>query len=77
MAGQLRPRRKLAREDLAAKLSGAPLVLEGSAALLKTAPDPADLEHRLDAAGFAGDAYDRRLRAVALARALAMAMARP
>ena len=61
----------------ASTLSGAPLVLEGSAALLKTAPDPAHLEHRLDAAGFAGDAYDRRLRAVALARALAMAMARP
>ena len=55
--------------------SGAPLVLEGSAALIKAVPDLAHLEQRLGAAGFAGDAYDRRLRAVALARALAMAAA--
>jgi aerobic carbon-monoxide dehydrogenase medium subunit len=54
-------------------LSGAPLVLEGSAALMQAGPDPARLEQRLDAAGFTGDAYARRLRAVALARALAMA----
>jgi aerobic carbon-monoxide dehydrogenase medium subunit len=57
----------------ASTLSGAPLVLDGTAALLNRVPEIAGLEHRLDGAGFAGDAYDRRLRAVALARALAMA----
>jgi aerobic carbon-monoxide dehydrogenase medium subunit len=52
--------------------SGAPLQLAASAELFEAMPDVADLERRLEMAGFAGDAYDRRLRAVALARALAM-----
>jgi len=57
----------------ASTLSGAPLVLEANAGLFEAKPDVALLEQRLAAADFAGDAYDKRLRAVALARALAMA----
>jgi carbon-monoxide dehydrogenase medium subunit len=50
--------------------AGAPLVLESRAR-----PHPADLERRLAAAGFAGDAIELRLAAAALARALAAAEA--
>jgi aerobic carbon-monoxide dehydrogenase medium subunit len=53
--------------------SGAPLRLDASADLFEAVPDHAELERRLAAAGFRGDAYERRLRAVTLARALAMA----
>ena len=38
-------------------------------------PDAADIERRLVAAGLTGDAYDLRLRAVAVRRALVEAMA--
>jgi len=52
---------------------GAPLSLQTSADLFAAVPDAAEFDRRLQTAGFAGDPYDRRLRAVALARALAMA----
>jgi len=52
---------------------GAPLSLQASADLFAAVPDAAEFDRRLQTAGFAGDPYDRRLRAVALARALAMA----
>jgi aerobic carbon-monoxide dehydrogenase medium subunit len=53
--------------------SGAPLQLAASAELFEGVPDAGELERRLATAGLAGDAYERRLRAVALARALATA----
>jgi carbon-monoxide dehydrogenase medium subunit len=59
---------------LAASTSaGPPIVIEALDLSHGALPDAADIERRLVAAGLAGDAYDVRLRAVAVRRALAEA----
>ena len=56
--------------------AGGPLLIEANQAPLAAGGTLSELQQRLTAAGFAGDAYETRLRAVALARALkAMAAA--
>jgi aerobic carbon-monoxide dehydrogenase medium subunit len=61
---------------VASTVAGAPIVLEANCDRLATAPTVAELGERLQAAGFVGDAYETRLRAVALRRAW-QAMAAP
>jgi carbon-monoxide dehydrogenase medium subunit len=68
------PDRRLTR--LAASTSAAPpIVIEIADPGRGAPPDAADIEQRLVAAGLAGDAYDVKLRAVAVRRALADARA--
>jgi aerobic carbon-monoxide dehydrogenase medium subunit len=55
-------------------LAGAPLLLETQCRTSETVPEMAQLEDELRHAGFSGDAYETRLRAVVLRRA-AIAMA--
>jgi aerobic carbon-monoxide dehydrogenase medium subunit len=50
--------------------AGGPLLIEASQAPLATGGTLAELQQRLTAAGFSGDAYETRLHAVALQRAL-------
>jgi len=50
--------------------AGGPLLIEASQAPLAAGDTLAELQQRLTAAGFSGDAYETRLRAVALQRAL-------
>lgn len=59
------------RRLVASTLAGAPLSLEVTGADSTAVPEIADLQQRLSEAGFAGDAYETRLRAVVLQRALA------
>jgi aerobic carbon-monoxide dehydrogenase medium subunit len=55
---------------VASTLAGAPLVLEASQALLAAISELAPLARCLTEAGFSGDAYETRLRAVVLQRAV-------
>ena len=59
------------RRLVASTLAGAPLSLAVTGADSTAVPEIADLQQRLSEAGFAGDAYETRLRAVVLQRALA------
>jgi carbon-monoxide dehydrogenase medium subunit len=58
------------RRLVASTLAGAPLALEVTGPDSAAVPEIADLQQRLSEAGFAGDAYETRLRAVVLQRAL-------
>jgi carbon-monoxide dehydrogenase medium subunit len=58
------------RRLVASTLAGAPLSLEVTGPDSAAVPEIADFERRLSEAGFAGDAYETRLRAVVLQRAL-------
>jgi aerobic carbon-monoxide dehydrogenase medium subunit len=68
----LDPDRGIARLA-ASTATGAPIVIEAPDLDRSAPPDAADIERRLVAAGLTGDAYDLRLRAVAVRRALAEA----
>ena len=59
----------------ASTATGAPIVIEAPDLDRSAPPDAADIERRLVAAGLTGDAYDLRLRAVAVRRALVEAVA--
>jgi carbon-monoxide dehydrogenase medium subunit len=61
---------------VASAVAGAPIVLEANRDRLAAAPSLAELDARLRQAGFLGDGYETRLRAVALRRAW-QAMAAP
>jgi carbon-monoxide dehydrogenase medium subunit len=58
----------------ASTATGAPIVIEAPDLDPSAPPDAADIERRLVAAGLTGDAYDLRLRAVSVRRALGEAM---
>jgi len=63
------PDRGLSR-IVASTPAGAPIVVAADAATIAAPPEIAALERRLSEAKFSGDAYDKRLRAVVLKRAL-------
>jgi carbon-monoxide dehydrogenase medium subunit len=68
------PERRLTRL-VASTQAGAPILLEDVPLGGNRPPDAAELEERLSRAGLAGDAYDRKLHAVAVRRAMAEALA--